>query len=94
MVQINTTYTSKQDFDNAFSGNNLVLSFSNNNLQGVGMEIAGKGWVGSESVSDNFQVTVTKNSDGTYNIVSQGSFVANGNNITGFHCEHISYNSH
>ena len=94
MVQINTTYTSKQDFDNAFSDNSLVLSFSNHNLQGVGMEIAGKGWVGNESVSNNFQVTVTKNNDGTYNVVSQGSFVADGNNITSFYCDIISYDSH
>ena len=94
LVQISSVYTSKQDFDNAFSNNSLVLSFSNNNLQDVGMEIADKGWVGHDSVSNDFQVTVTKNDDGTYNVISQGSFTADGNDITGFHCENIAFDDH
>lgn len=76
MVQISSNYISKESFDNAFSNNSLVLSFSNQNLQSVCMEIAGMGYIGNDSVSDNFQVTIVKNNDGTYNLTSRGSFVS------------------
>lgn len=74
MVQISTIYESKDAFDNAFSANTLVLSTSNNNLRGVGMEIAGLGWVESNALSADFKATVTKNSNGSYSLSTVGSY--------------------
>jgi len=78
MVQINTIYTSKEEFDNKFSNNSLIIDSNNGS---VGMEIAGQGWVGNDSVSSDFQVEVIKNSDGTYNLTSKGHFISSGRTI-------------
>ena len=72
-VQITTQYHSPSEFDNALVNNSIVLTESD---LYVGMEIFGEGWVGNDSISDDFEVTITKNSDGTYSLQSQGTFTS------------------
>ena len=89
IVQINTNYTSKDEFDSAFQGSS-TLTLNASEIY-VGMEIAGKGWVGNESVSNGYSVTITKNTDGTYHVVSDGSFISDGRTISGINANNISF---
>jgi len=79
-VQINTNYQSKIDFDNAFTNDILILSTSNENLESVGMEIAGKGFMSADSVNSDFSIKIRKDNIG-YNLESTGSFVTDGRTI-------------
>jgi len=86
MVQINTIYKSKSKFDNALTNNTITIK---GNALYIGMEIAGKGWVGNDSVSDDLEIVITKNNDGTYSIKSEGSFTSNGRIISNINANNI-----
>lgn len=68
MVQVTTVFSTKQEFDNAFVNNTLVLA--GDNVQSIGMEFDGRFNASSQS---SFIVTVTANENGTYDFVSRGT---------------------
>lgn len=73
MVQVTTTYTSLQEFNDAFTNGELILA--GDNISNQGMEIGGAINSGSR---DSFFVTITPNQGGTYNFISSGTMVVTG----------------